>query len=210
MAVVVVVAAAVMIYLKAWITAPLASSAPRNDQELLKAVLKYTEINPSISKAVAKKLNNHLWYLSEELAALALFDKEVDAAAKREMVHAMKENDGQEHAPKRITLHLKSVPDKTLANFVTKHSVTLLHQLYLSHDFLNADPEDWPERADYQEASSVIHSLKVVNDYAERGVALIEEYNGLLTHKEEQLQFLMQVIEQHRRVSRLSQKHACQ
>ena len=189
---------AVSIYLKAWVTAPLPSSAPRNDLELLKAVLKYEDIHPNISKAVVKKLSNNLWYLSEELAALALFDSEVETAVKREMVSAMKEEDGLEEPQKRIKVDLKSLPDKTLAQFVTKQSVQLLEKLNLSYGFLDVDPEEWPARADYQEASDVIRSLKVVNDYAERGVALIQEYNGLLTHNEEQFQFLMQVVEQHR------------
>lgn len=189
---------AVSIYLKAWITAPLPSSAPRNDLELLKAMLKYEDTHPNISKSVVKKFSNHLWYLSEELAALALFDSEVDAAAKREMVSAMKQEEGLEDPPQRIKVDLKSLPQKTLASFVTMQSVRLLDQLNLPRGFLDVDPEEWTDRADFQEASSVIHSLKVVNDSAERGVALIQEYNGILTHDEEQLQFLMQVVEQHR------------
>jgi len=77
---------AVRIYVKAWMTAPLATSAPQNDLDLLKAVIKYEDVNLNISKAVAKKFANHLWYLSEELATLALFDDCVDIAVKRQMV----------------------------------------------------------------------------------------------------------------------------
>ena len=40
---------------------------------------------------------------------------------------------------------------------------------------------------------------RVVNDQAERGVALIEEFSGHLTKDEEQLQFLLQVVQEHRR-----------
>jgi len=38
---------------------------------------------------------------------------------------------------------------------------------------------------------------RVVNDQAERGVALIEEFSVHLTKDEEQLQFLPQVIQEH-------------
>jgi len=41
--------------------------------------------------------------------------------------------------------------------------------------------------------------LSVVNDLAKRGVALIEQYNSILTKDEEQKQFLLQVVEEHRR-----------
>ena len=40
-------------------------------------------------------------------------------------------------------------------------------------------------------------SIKVVNDLAERGVALIEEFNCSITRDEEQKQFLLQVVENH-------------
>ena len=39
-----------------------------------------------------------------------------------------------------------------------------------------------------------------MNDHAERGVALIQEYSGLITNDEIQLQFLLQVVEDHRKM----------
>ena len=42
--------------------------------------------------------------------------------------------------------------------------------------------------------------MKVTNDSAERGVALIQSYNRLLTKNEEQLQFLLQVVSEHRHI----------
>jgi len=40
--------------------------------------------------------------------------------------------------------------------------------------------------------------VKVVNDLAEHGVALIQEFNSALTRNEEQKQFLPQVVDDHR------------
>jgi hypothetical protein len=37
-----------------------------------------------------------------------------------------------------------------------------------------------------------------VNDAVERGVALIQSFNAVLTNQEEQKQFLLQVVEKHR------------
>lgn len=42
-------------------------------------------------------------------------------------------------------------------------------------------------------------NLTVVNDPAERGVKLIEDYNQLLTKDEEDLQFLLQVVSEYRK-----------
>ena len=46
-------------------------------------------------------------------------------------------------------------------------------------------------------SSQIVRNLAVVNDHAERGDALIQEFNGSLTNDEEQLQFLLQVVPDH-------------
>ena len=66
---------AVKIYLKAWIEALLAAAAPSNDLKLFKSIQEYASINHALSKAVLSKFCSHLWYLSEELVALAFFDQ---------------------------------------------------------------------------------------------------------------------------------------
>ena len=43
-----------------------------------------------------------------------------------------------------------------------------------------------------------VYELKVVNDTAEGGVALIQAHSGSLTRDEEQLQYLLQVVAAHR------------
>ena len=51
---------------------------------------------------------------------------------------------------------------------------------------------------DYQEALAVVKAMNVVNDHAERGVALIQEYCGLITKDESQLQYLLQIVQNYR------------
>ncbi|CAH2098311.1 unnamed protein product [Euphydryas editha] len=45
-----------------------------------------------------------------------------------------------------------------------------------------------------------LYSMKVVNDIAERGVALIEEFNKLVTTDEDQKQFLLLVVKNYRQM----------
>ena len=45
--------------------------------------------------------------------------------------------------------------------------------------------------------------MRVVNDTAERGVKLFEEYNSLLTNDEEEKQFILQVVEANRKAAPL-------
>ena len=94
------------------------------------------------------------------------------------------EDQGRDHS-KRITVALNSFNDKNLEEFVTTmwkfhHSMSLLRMLELPHGFLVVDPYLWeelcPAVADFRRAKETVKLLKVVNDHAERGVALIQEY----------------------------------
>ncbi|KAK2702040.1 hypothetical protein QYM36_019351 [Artemia franciscana] len=84
---------AVRVYLKAWISAPLASGAPYSDLLLLKSLLEYSSIHLAISKATSNKFSGNLWYLSPELVGLAFFDSRVSSSTKRLMVSAMQSED---------------------------------------------------------------------------------------------------------------------
>ncbi|KAG0724576.1 hypothetical protein GWK47_040337 [Chionoecetes opilio] len=108
---------------------------------------------------------------------------------------------GQENPPPRIQLDpTPTNPErKTLADFVTSNSTKLLDNFGVSQKFLQQDPEKWKDLPEFAKASKTFQNIKVVNDFAERGVALMQEYNALLTKNEEQHQFLLQVIEEHRK-----------
>jgi hypothetical protein len=59
---------------------------------------------------------------------------------------------------------------------------------------------DVDSNLDYLKAEEIVRALRVTNDTAERGVAMIQEYSGLLTKSEEQTQFLLQVVAEHRKL----------
>jgi len=83
---------------------------------------------------------------------------------------------------------------------VTKNTRLFFEILTIPDSFLEADPETWVTNTDYLQAEAVVHELRVVNDTAERGVALMQEYNALLTKDEEQTQFALQVVKEHRKL----------
>ena len=190
---------AVRVYLKAWNTAPESTTAPHNDFLLLTTLLKYSSIHEAISKATLEKLAKHLWYFSESLVGLALFDSHVNSSTKRLMVRAMNEQECNPLHTKKATVILKSFRNKKLEDFVTTKSVALFQLMDLPREFLQVDPDMWEDREDFKKARVIVWSMKVVNDHAERGVALIQEFNKLITKDESQLQYLLQVVEQHRK-----------
>jgi hypothetical protein len=180
-------------------TAPLTTKAPHNDLQLLKTLLEYETINPIISNAAAKKFRNHLWYLCEDLVTFAVFDDDVPFQTKRLMVQAMQDKHGTNDPPKRVTVALELIKDKGLEHFTTKNSKALFSQFDLPSEFLDSEPEYWAEDHTFIDAARIIRGIKVVNDHAEWGIALIQEYNGLLTKDEPQFLYLLQVVEDHRR-----------
>jgi len=74
----------VLIHLKACITVPIGEEAPVNDFRLMIELLRYIhflryshfQCNKQNGRATSKKLGLHLWYISEELVRLTVFDQE--------------------------------------------------------------------------------------------------------------------------------------
>ena len=188
----------VTVYLKAWFTAPLAACAPSNDLQLLKDLHSYKDKNVIISKATSDKLGLHLWYLSEELVGLAFFDPEVSIVTKCEMVKSLQNREGENEPLKRIKIAARLVPDSRLEDFVTQNTRGLFEKLGISSEFIHHHPETWTSHQDFIKGVEIVKNIKVINDNAERGVALVQEFNQLITHDEEQFQFLLQVVSEHR------------
>ena len=82
---------------------------------------------------------------------------------------------------------------------MTSNTSSFFSKMSIDKGFLALEPADWKKDEAYGKACKALGKLSVTNDHAERGVALIQEYNRLLTKDEEQLQFLVQVVADHRR-----------
>ena len=89
------------------------------------------------------------------------------------MVAALQKED-TDRPPKRPEIPLNSFNSCTLDNLVTNNSMNLFRLLNLPTEFLSTDPDMWEEQESYAVAKHRLATLKVVNDTAERGVALIQ------------------------------------
>jgi hypothetical protein len=193
-------------YVRAWFTAPCAAAAPANDLRFLQNIVAYGD--RAISKAAELAFTRHLWYLSEHLVVLALFDKDVSVQTKQEIVAAL-ENDGLSTVQQRAAVDTSLVASMTLQDFVTKSSKLLFDVLSISTNFLAVNPDEWDGRDDYHAAVRCVRGLRVVNDFAERGIAMIQDYSDKMTKDEQQKQFLLQTVELHRCRFPTSSKSVC-
>lgn len=192
----------ILFYVEIWFTAPRAIRAPQHDLLLMQKLIQFREVNAAASDAALSKVKRHLWYLTGELAALALFDPSVSVEIKLKMVTAIKQRESSNVDVTRIELseeQHQSLPEMDLSDFVTKKSMNLFEMCELPHGFLNENPIDWRDDQSFIECSEVFRDLKVVNDVAERGVALVEQFTSLITKDEEQYQYLLQVVKDHRK-----------
>ena len=89
---------------------------------------------------------------------------------------------------------------KSLPNSISELTISrrFFKTTAIDDSFLVLPVEEWNKSQSYQIACEQIKNLPCVNDCAERGVALIQNFNATITKDEQQKQFLLQVVEKHR------------
>ncbi|KAK3920709.1 Aspartate--tRNA ligase [Frankliniella fusca] len=169
-------------YLEPWYTATNVASAPLTDLKLLKTIVRYDR-NPQVSKIASDVFHNHLWYLHHITVGLAFFDDKITVEEKRKMVEKL-----DFPPPKSVSQWKRFVlpPRKELGTL--KDSAI--------SDFINSDtredPVTWPENNSYRDGLSKVQALQVVNDVAERGVALVKRFSkNPLTRREDIFQDIL-------------------
>lgn len=160
-------------------------------------------IDKIISNAVVKKLKNHLWYLTPETVVLAFFDRNVSIQIKRKMVDqkfcffeaknpVVTLTDYRKHTDPEALLQF-DLPD-----FVSHKTNFFFSSFEVCTDFFEVDPSERENNEEYQTASDFCRKLFVVNDFAERHIKFMKDYNRVLTHDVDQLQLILQVVESYR------------
>ena len=84
--------------------------------------------------------------------------------------------------------------------FVSVKSKNLFSRLNIDRSFLQERVSSWEQNATFVEAKKKFYSLKAVNDTAERAVKLIQHLYGKITAKEEQKQYLLRCVQEHRKL----------
>ena len=201
----------IIIYVSMWFRAPNSVMAPNEDLKFIKNIIKYREIDQNISEKALGKYLNHLWYLNPELVCLSLFDQNVSKDEKTKMAGKILSyyNIDEPHDYDRIVRVRVSTGEAEklfkediigLDYFVSEQSLAFFKRFNILTDFLKLDPDAWLKNQEYLKCLAIVRKLKVVNDTAERGVKLIQDYNNSVTKDEEQKQYLLQVVAECRRL----------
>ena len=159
--------------------------APINDLKLLDNLKQY-EVE-EIRATGIKWLTRHSWYISPEMATLAIFSTQLSCSEKQILVNDMTIERGQ---------HLLTELPSGIADLHI--SRMFFNTVGLDDSFLSVPDEQWCQTESYKQALLTVNNLPYINDCAERGVALIENCNNLTTD-ETQKQYVLQVVEKHRK-----------
>lgn len=188
------------IYASYWFSAPEAALAPMNDLTMLQVVEDYQKIDGKVAGVVEKKMRLHLWYISEDLAALPLFANDVSVEIKEAILVALQREPNIADVRRLAPTKIASFKERSVADFVTSRSLNLFDALGFSKGFLKKSLSTWSTNEDYIRACRIVSTLKVVNDGAERAVKLASDFNEILTKSDDQRQLLYQVVEYHRKL----------
>lgn len=189
-----------LVYTRAWNEAPLGIQSPYNDIRLLGLLKTYP--NRIVGSKASRALGRHLWFLSEHLVALAFFDDRVSSETKLKMVQNL-QRPRLPDTPRRVQLTDITVEPR-LENFVTERTSFFFDVLAeegkaKAKTFMEKSPDQWEQDGSYTELRDRAARLKVVNDTAERGIALMQTYNQTLTKDETQKQLLLRIVAEHRK-----------
>jgi hypothetical protein len=189
-----------IIYGQFWNEAPVAEKAPLNDVKLLTRLESYPD--EIIRDAASKAFKRHLWYLSEHLIGLSFFDPQIEADVKKAMANNLN-RPAMASNLKRLD-GAKFDPNTTLDEYVTERTAELFDLLLTngrtkSASFVSKDPSEWKTDPVFLDMEERVRQMKVINDCAERGIALITTYNSSITKDEEQKQFLLRLVDLHRK-----------
>ncbi|KAG8237143.1 hypothetical protein J437_LFUL011191 [Ladona fulva] len=141
-------------YVKPWLKYILAVKAPYQDLCLLKLMKAYEKIDKSIAKVTLRKIGRHLWYLTDEVSVLSLFDDDVNQETKVKMVENLTKRIYQlmvnitSHRRKNFAVHCM----KNIYSFISVRSNSLFNCLKINDSSLHQCPTMWSNNASFQEA----------------------------------------------------------
>ncbi|KAG7160662.1 hypothetical protein Hamer_G032231 [Homarus americanus] len=149
-----------------------------NDLLFLKKISDYTKVDKEVSEEATQIYQSSV-VPQQEVVGFAFFDMNV-GDEKQRMVDSLK----------RLKMWLSSqdVNDIHLEDFVSS-AISKFYMLNLPTDFLQLS-HLCGKLMQVIAKQKKLKTMKVVNDVAERGVALIQDYIHVITKDEEQRQFL--------------------
>jgi len=118
-----------------------------------------------LSKVVLTKLQRQLWYLSEELVTLALFDPWSRWRRKGKSCTSLHTKVGDESPAKCPTLPSQAISGLQLQDMASANTQRFFQKLGLQDGLLDADHVTWLELGDFDSAAAFMLWNLMLNKY---------------------------------------------
>ena len=177
-----------LFYAKYFLRSRIAVFSPQDDLKFLSSMISYRDEDPDLAIPVIASIKRHLWYLSEELVVLALFNEELGSFTRSVMAQKLfsipRPDVFKVGKPKYPTIDDNNLP--LLSSLLGPRSWLIFSLLGLtnSQDWLQLPPKYWDLISDYRVARDFCFNLQVVNDCAERAIKLVEDFSRITKDEE--------------------------
>ena len=91
--------------------------------------------------------------------------------------------------------YLPRLLDSNFAEFIGIKTRTLFKTFEINLGFLDKDPSEWASDEKFSSAKDYVQNISCVNDYSERNVKLMSDYNKVWTQDEIEKRNLLQVVD---------------
>ena len=155
----------------------LSDKSTANDLEAYKSAHEIAIEYPKLGGALVKSMENHAWYLTEQLVVIALADDDVEETDKREMLKKLLDIEKPSSYTRRKPNLPKLSKSTKLSDLIGPES----WQIFDLIDVSKTDLAKWVENLNhpgptYEHFTIFVKQLMVVNDCSERNVRLIQDY----------------------------------
>ena len=173
-------------------------SAPRMDIEIIAQMKMFRKFDGVASEAVLKAMQLQAWYLNAFMIAMTLADDDADIDDRSAIARKLL----QTEIPTEFTVGKPTFPviceELKLVDLVGEDTWFLFHVQGMEqedrHKWLEKEVMSWNDDPDYRAFQTYIKNIDVVNDRAERGVKLIQDFVKS-SRNENDLQDLLLVVD---------------
>ena len=198
-----------------FLSCSLASSAPALQLSSIVEMKQYSQVNPEVAQTVLASMAGHLWPLTEKSVVFALTDESLPDSERQELAKKLFKTQkpiqfkfGRPEFPP--IMDESQYPDSAwqsgetpkLETFIGPESWFLLDQLGIKDadtEWLQLSPDVWSLFSGYKMLLSFTKNTTIVNDPAERAVALMSDFRDRV-QDEQQCQDTLIAVAEHRKL----------
>ena len=168
----------VLFHAKYFLQAFLPAAGTRLDLGHWNDMVEYYRFDEEVAGEVKDSILRQLWYLTQELSVLSLFDHGLQHQERSEIARALLSYPKPPVFPpgKPIFPVLSNDPTPRIVDFIGPKSWLLFDLLTKDGEWLRLPAEQWNGDAEYIEMKNIVMDLAVTNDTAERAVNKVTQY----------------------------------